>query len=173
VQLNKARSLVTMPPRPSHPKRNFTSYQEGSGMVPGQTMNRPISLQRPIPTPETQELYNKMRQREEWDLLHAQDEQGDFLQPPSPSQATTMSRSPSCASTTHSVTRGVHDIEIDGDHSRPKKLRAGRHGPLSDSAKYRAALMRKLRACGSCRERKVKVRRADPMSPVTFDSADR
>ncbi|GAB1312388.1 hypothetical protein MFIFM68171_02598 [Madurella fahalii] len=143
---------------PRHPKRKFGLYQEPSGTMPAQSSNRPLSSHRPrpIPTPETQELYNKMRQQEEWDLLRRQNEQSGFLQPVSPSQATTASRSPSCASTTQSVTQAMNDMGVDGDQPRPKKARAVRHGPLPDAAKLRAALMRKLHACESCRGRKVK-----------------
>lgn len=107
-----------------------------------------------------------MRQHEEWDKLRLQNEQSGLLQPVSPSQATTASRSPSCASTTHSVTRAINDMGVDGAQPRPKKSRAVRHGPLRDTAKLRAALMRKLHACDNCRSRKVKVRRFGPLAQV-------
>lgn len=123
-----------------------------------------------VPTPETQELYNLMRQREEElseltlsDRLQIQngtgsnDEHADLLRPPTPSQGPTSPRSPSCASTTHSLSRALDDVEID-DEEPSKKRRAIRHGPLEPLKRARAAFMRKVGACQECKTRRVKVR---------------
>lgn len=198
------------------------------------TLDLGITHQCPVPTPETQGLYNMMRdaekcekmrrqeelkqlrqrerehlrlqetleqlrQQREWDKLLQQLEydqlwlQGEwnkfwlqrgwdqsrfeqlwqleqrswlrlhdglasgFPQPASPSQATTASGTPPWASTTYSVTQAKVSLAVDGHGSPPKRQRLGRHGRLSDAIRLRASLTRKLRACDSCRGRKVKV----------------
>ena len=124
------------------------------------TVSRGAVSQRSIPTPETQDLYNKMRQEEEkttLELLRQESGPSGFLQPPSPSQGTATSPSPSYASTTHSMTEAMNDMEVATDQPRPRKQRAGRHGPLPMAKKLRAALVRKLGACEACRERRVGV----------------
>ena len=149
---------------PSGPKRKFNSYEEHFGTMAPRPPSRRPPRQRPAPTPETQELYNKMRREEEkpsFEFLRQQSGLGGFLQPPSPSIATATSPAPSSASATHSVTRAMNDMSVGGDQPRPKKPRAGRHGPLREATKHRAALMRKLGACEECRERRVKV--SDPI----------
>lgn len=85
------------------------------------------------------------------------DEHADFLRPPtpSPSQATTSPGSPSCASTTHSLTRDLDDVDIGADEPRNKKRKAGRSGPLTPLDRAKAAFKRKLGACQECRLRKV------------------
>ncbi|KAK1758320.1 hypothetical protein QBC47DRAFT_374280 [Echria macrotheca] len=120
---------------------------------------------RSIPTAETQDLYGAMRRIEEQLSLSDQlrlrsgppsgDEHGDFLRPPSPSLAPTSPRSPSCPSTTFSLTRGFDDVGLDEEEPRAKR-RAVRHGPLDALDRAKAALMRKLGACADCRFRKVK-----------------
>ncbi|KAK3372050.1 hypothetical protein B0H63DRAFT_526910 [Podospora didyma] len=156
---------------PQRPKRKRDSTQDSPAVVmsslqiPGSGQNEKTF--RPTPTPETQDLYNKYRMLEDTpsldDIQRLQeglgnnDRHGDHLQPPTPSQATPMSRSPSCASTTYSVSHAMNNVDIGDDGVRgPKKRRAVRHGPLDERAKARAALLRKLGACESCRERKVK-----------------
>ncbi|KAK3367168.1 hypothetical protein B0T24DRAFT_384580 [Lasiosphaeria ovina] len=145
------------------PKRKRGGDQEPLLIVPPpQHPNQGEALLQPMWTSELQDLYNTMRQVEEElplmervDLQNApgnRDGQNDFLQPPTPSTA--MSRSPSCASTTNSVTRALKNVEMDDD--RPSKKRAMRHGPLDKYTKARAAFIRKLGACDSCRGRKVK-----------------
>ncbi|KAK4039577.1 hypothetical protein C8A01DRAFT_16467 [Parachaetomium inaequale] len=144
-----------------HPgsKRKYNSYQEPSGTMPPQAPNRRVAPQGPvIPTHETQELYNKWREEEERltpeSLSQVQDVYAGYLLPPSPSQATTSSRSPSYASTTHSMTQAMDDLEV-GDQQRAKKSKPGRQGPLSRVKQLKTNLMRKLRACDDCRERRV------------------
>ncbi|KAH8884217.1 hypothetical protein GQ53DRAFT_400188 [Thozetella sp. PMI_491] len=127
---------------------------------------------RPTPTLETQELYDTMKQMEhELDLNerirlqggHGIDHgQGDLLEPPpTPSLTTTISRSPSLRSRTQSVTYSAAPVDIAEVVEQEERLgtarrRAVRHGPLDKYTKARAALLRKLGACDSCRERKVK-----------------
>ncbi len=124
-----------------------------------------------VPTAEQQEAYNLMRQIEDEEpqpldarlLLQnasggSNDEHADFLQPPTPSQATTSPGSPSCASTTHSITRDFDGVDIGSEEPRSKKRRSGRQGPLTRLDRAKAALKRKLGACPECRTRKVTVR---------------
>jgi hypothetical protein len=127
--------------------------------MPPHATNRRVAPQGPIvPTRETQELYNKWRQEKERltpeSLSQVQDVQAGYLLPPSPSQRTTSSRSPSCASTTHSMTQGMDGLEV-GNQQRTKKPKPGRQGPLSRVKQLRTNLMRKLGACDDCRERRV------------------
>ena len=125
----------------------------------------------PAPTAETQELYNKMKQIEsELDLGDRIKLQGchggecspvELLEPPTPSQADTMSRSPSVRSHTQSLPHGSNAVDIadvvEQEERAGKKKRAVRRGPLDGYTKARAALYRKLGVCDGCRERKVKV----------------
>lgn len=130
-----------------------------------QTSNRAVAhLRLAVPTHKTQDLYNKMRKEEEKPTLQGlreQDTSPGFLGPPSPSQATTTSRSPSCASTTRSVAGAMNGMGVGGDPSRIKKTRATRRGPLTEAGRLRAALMRELGACTDCRARRVKVRQPE------------
>jgi len=146
---------------PRGSKRKFCVDEEPVGTMARQPSNRKAPIQPPIPTPETQELYNKLRQEEERltpeSLSQMQNGPSNLLQPPSPSQATASSPSPSCASTTYSIGHAMDNMRV-GDHLRVRKQ--GRHGPLSEPKKRRAALMRKLGACPECRGRKVSVRAA-------------
>jgi hypothetical protein len=116
-----------------------------------------------IPTRELQELYDEFRRvREEHDfktslaLQANQDPNGqlDLLRPRTPSQATTMSRSPSGTSCKSAKAGDSESAEL--PETRPKR-RAMRRGPLGKVEKARAAFYRKLGACQECRGRKVKV----------------
>jgi hypothetical protein len=121
-------------------------------------------------TPELQKLYNKMQQLKEnlslEELLQIQEGQNGHnyhLLPPTP-DATSMSRSTSRASSISlSVPHGAssHDGS-DSQHHDDHKRRLGRRGPLSDFAKARTAFMRKLGACKTCHDRKVRVSKAQP-----------
>ncbi|KAM7188524.1 hypothetical protein V8F20_010542 [Naviculisporaceae sp. PSN 640] len=116
-----------------------------------------------IPTPELQELYNTWRQQQELEAHVKEQAQlavgssdggsqhHEYLRPPS---AATMSRSPSCASTSNSVTGGMNNMGLSDE--KPAKKKQGRQGPLDALGKARAALVRKLHACQNCRSRKVK-----------------
>lgn len=89
--------------------------------------------------------------------------QADLLEPPTPSQATSMSRSPSVQSQTHSAAHSRAPVDIaevidQEERAGTARPRAARRGPLAKPTKARAALLRKLGACDNCRERKVKVR---------------
>ncbi|KAM7213167.1 hypothetical protein V8F06_011461 [Rhypophila decipiens] len=120
------------------------------------------------PSPELQELYNKWRQLEEQEELrvHLLEQaqlaspssdggQNDaFLRPPSLS-ATSMSRSPSCASTSASVTGAINNMGLGEEKPTRTRRKQGRQGPLGDVRKARTALLRKLHACQSCHSRKV------------------
>jgi hypothetical protein len=125
--------------------------------------NQNVEWKEPIPTEETQELYNKWRQVEDRLVTPQALDQlpsghsTSFLEPPSPSLATSMTRSHSYASTTHSITHAIQDMGV-GDQPQLKR-RPGRNGPLAEAKKRKAALVRKLGACPNCRERKVQVRR--------------
>lgn len=164
-------------------KRKFDSYQEGNPTSPAamaqiniprasvNTTNyyddRYVAI---VPTIELQRLYNNWRQLEEQELLaahveeqaqlaaagssHGGGQNPEFLRPPSLS-ATIMSRSPSSASTSNSVTGGMNDMGLSED--KPTKRKQGRQGPLDACGKAKAALVRKLNACPNCRLRKVKV----------------
>ncbi|KAK3331168.1 hypothetical protein B0H66DRAFT_92260 [Apodospora peruviana] len=144
---------------PSSAAMSLTTTAQGSSPGDGRIT--------PIPTPELQKLYSHWRQLQEFDELQKQgsgpgsnDGENGFLRPPSPSQATTMSRSPSCASTTNSVTREITNMGISGSEERPQgtttRRKQGRQGPLDSTDKARTAFVRKLRACGKCHRRKVK-----------------
>ncbi|KAL2020470.1 hypothetical protein VTK56DRAFT_8355 [Thermocarpiscus australiensis] len=132
--------------------------------MPTQPSARAVAFQRPVPTPETQELYNKWRQEDEKPSLERIEQQGEsdgFLCPLSPSQATARSRSPSCASTTHSVTHAMNAIGVSGDQLQTSRARSGRHGPLPQAKRLKAALIRKLGACDDCRGRRVTCKHFD------------
>lgn len=114
-----------------------------------------------VPTPELQELYNTWRQQQELEAhlkaqaqvaLGSSDGGSQHLRPHS---AVSMSRSPSCASTSHSVTGGIKNMGLSDD--KPAKKKQGRQGALNALKKAKAALVRKLSACPSCRSRKVGV----------------
>jgi hypothetical protein len=147
---------------PRGTKRKFTSNQEPSGHMAPQASNQRAALLRPIPTPETQELYNKMRREEEKlteeSLEQVQEGPPSHLQLPLSSQVTVSSPSLSHASTTHSISQAMNDMGVAGDPPGPRGQRPGRHGPLSEKKKARTHLMRKLGACNECRERRVKAR---------------
>lgn len=118
-----------------------------------------------IPTPDTQELYDAMRRIEDdlnfGDHLALMDgteshdgRHGDGLRIPSPSLAPT---SPSCASTTASISRSFDDFDLNDHDHHSKERRAVRHGPLGALERAQAALMRRIGACPECKIRKVKV----------------
>ncbi|KAL2128565.1 hypothetical protein VTI74DRAFT_9006 [Chaetomium olivicolor] len=120
-----------------------------------------------IPTPETQELYNRMRQGETWEWLR------EALDGAS-SQDTTPCPSLSYSSTNHSVSDAVNHIGHGGGQIEVRKARFGRHGPLSERQKVRAAFMRKLGACTECRERRVKCKHLDlSLFEATYQSEKR
>jgi hypothetical protein len=113
-------------------------------------------LQRPTPTVETQELYNKMRREEERLTFESLCQMQTGYSTPSTSASVATPPSPSYTSTTQSVSRGMNYLAV-AEPSEAKKSRSGRHGPLPEATKLRAALLRKLKACDDCRARKVKV----------------
>ncbi len=128
-----------------------------------QSSIRTAVLQVPVPTEETQKLYNDWRRVEE-QLLTARSlgrlssGHSNSLEPPSPSQPTTMSRTPS-ASTTGSIARGIQGMAVnDGSPVTKRQKGKGRRGPLSEVGSLKTALTRKLRACKECSQRRVKVR---------------
>ena len=131
--------------------------------------DEPAGTMAPRPTPETQELYNTWRRAEE-QLLTARSldrlpsGHSNSLEPPSPSQATTMSRTPSYASTTGSIARGVQAMAVN-DASPNTKRRRGRNRPLSTVGGPKTALIRKLGACIECAQRRVKVRGSRGIPP--------
>ncbi|KAK3695622.1 hypothetical protein B0T22DRAFT_344170, partial [Podospora appendiculata] len=156
-------------------KRKLDSYEEPTFTMPTYAHERQHAQIRPQPTPELQEMYNNIRRMEEAlsleDRLQLREGPGgndspggELLQPPTPS-APSMSRTPSYASTSHSVTQALNDVGLDDDQSqdRPsnKKRRPGRQGPLDKFTKARTAFMRKLGACDTCRNRKVKCKHYD------------
>ncbi|KAK3298127.1 uncharacterized protein B0H64DRAFT_65540 [Chaetomium fimeti] len=134
--------------------RSYTTHGGSSNpMAPesGAASRPPV-----VPTPETQDLYNKWRQAyeetlNEESLRNVQNLHGAHLQLPSSSQTTT-SRSPSNASTTYSVSQAMDGMNV-GD--LPQKQKPGRRGPLTGVQQLRANLMRKLGACADCRARRV------------------
>ena len=148
----------TMPPSGAGPSRTYDGSNNDH-------------LEPAVPTPELQELFNKWQQQMAMyahlqqeagtapgDGNHMSDGKNDFLRPPSPTAtATTMSRSPSCASTSHSVTGAINKMGLGDDKTSGKKRKQGRQGPLEAPGKARTAFIRKLKACDNCRKRKVKV----------------
>jgi len=120
------------------------------------------------PTMETQELYDKVRRIQDGTEpddhlqyrhiipgLCSEPMDTEFLPLPSHSRSPT-SPSPSCASTTYSLTQAMSGAGLDEDRPR-KKQRAKRGGPLDPLDRAQAALMRKIGACSDCKLRKVKV----------------
>ncbi|KAK0750820.1 hypothetical protein B0T18DRAFT_57328 [Schizothecium vesticola] len=123
---------------------------------------------RSMPTPETQRLYDDMRRIEDGldmqnhrDLDQLQDtgslvgHYAPYLQPPLHSQTPTSPRSPSRAGTTHSLTHALDDVAIKEGEPQYKKRYTNRQGPLTNLTRARAALMIKLGACQSCKDRRV------------------
>lgn len=123
------------------------------------------------PTPDLQEIYNEMRELEEQlteqltreSLSQVPDGRAAALCPSSPSQATT----PSLAETVSSTARGIDDTDT-GARSPGGNVKRGRHGPLSKVKRLKANLMRKIKACDECRERRVEVRKPTPLTRVAF-----
>ncbi|KAK4125162.1 hypothetical protein N657DRAFT_357739 [Parathielavia appendiculata] len=114
-----------------------------------------VALQRPTPTRETQELYDAMRREEERltpeSLSQIPAWENRFSDPLSTSRPLTSPTSPSYDTLSQATAEtGVSDPQ------RAKKPRPGRKGPLPQAKKLRAALLRKLRACDECRERRVR-----------------
>ncbi|KAH6855333.1 hypothetical protein B0I37DRAFT_295430, partial [Chaetomium sp. MPI-CAGE-AT-0009] len=136
-----------------------TSYRVPGSSDPMESKTDTSSTRRPVvPTAETQDLYNKWRKAHDEtlnreSLRQMQNLHSGHLQPPSPSQATMSSRSPSNASTTYSVSHAMDEMNV-GDQPRPRQ-RSGRRGPLSHVQQLRANLMRKIGACAECRARRV------------------
>lgn len=127
------RSESTRPAR-TQPPRLITSALTPEPFTPSQLQ--------PVPTPDTQNLYNTMR-----------DAMADRLTAPS----TTMSRSPSAASST-SLNNGMDDLRVQespSPNTRKQKRQPKRKGPLTETAKTKAAFLRRIRACSDCRGRKV------------------
>ncbi|KAM7204461.1 hypothetical protein V8F20_003577 [Naviculisporaceae sp. PSN 640] len=85
------------------------------------------------PTPETQQIYNQLRDLE---LLHSR-------------------------TTTSSPVGALNEVENEKKHHnedlhRPQQRRQGRQGLLAPHTKMRAALMRILGACAECKAKKMK-----------------
>jgi hypothetical protein len=130
-------------------------------MMARQASRRMGELQRPTPTAETQELYNKMRRAEERltiESMHQIQTGSSGRSPPlSTSPGTATPTSASYDSTTQSISQVMDGVTVGEDPSQAVRSRCGRHGPLPEAKKLRAALLRKLKACDDCRARKVKV----------------
>ncbi|KAL2180681.1 uncharacterized protein P884DRAFT_311398 [Thermothelomyces heterothallicus CBS 202.75] len=140
---------------PPGSRRPSTSHQKPSGSMVRQHSSRSAAVQDPImPTPETQDLYNRWREMEDQltaeSLSQIPNDHAAFLYPPSPSQATTHSQT----STAYSIAQSMDDTDA-RDPSRPDKPKRGRQGPLTGPKKLKTNLMRKLKACKECRERRV------------------
>ncbi|EJT79772.1 hypothetical protein GGTG_04855 [Gaeumannomyces tritici R3-111a-1] len=99
----------------------------------------------PVPTPDSQIVYNTMRDAAAADRLTA----------PSVRSAT-MSRSPSAASS-NSLSNGIDDLRVQEPPSpnTRKRKQPKRSGPLTEAAKTKAAFLRRIGACKDCRNRKV------------------
>ncbi|KAK0665732.1 hypothetical protein QBC41DRAFT_10129 [Cercophora samala] len=116
---------------------------------------------RPTPNKETQALYDVWQQAErEVNLedLRRLNEPPKFVGHDEfllASQAPSRSCSPSCASTIHSVTNAMNNVDLNQQDSKSRRRRATRSRPLSKPAKAKAAFMRKLGACDDCRRRRV------------------
>ncbi|KAK4239487.1 hypothetical protein C8A03DRAFT_14116, partial [Achaetomium macrosporum] len=155
-------------PRPS--RHNFDSRHESARTMASQTSNQRDALGRPVPTPETQDLYNKMREEEEKltreSLQQVPEGAPDLLQLPSQSAARASSPSRSQGSTAPSISQALSGMRLDRDRSPVKKAAPGRHGPLPKPKQLRAALMRKLRACDDCKKR-----RCDHLDLCLFEAA--
>lgn len=151
---------------PQGSKRKYTSYRDPSHRMASRTDTTTELLV--VPTAETQELYNKWRKADEEglneeSLRQVQNMHASHLQLPSPSRATS-SRSPSNPSTTYSVSHAMGEMDV-GDQSQTGKQKPGRRGPLTPIKQLRANLMRKIRACSDCRERRVSVRKPHSTAP--------
>lgn len=161
---------------PAGTKRKHYPDDELAGNMAPQLSTR---TEIPVPTPETQKLYDDWRRAQDQEhqeqLLTAgslgrlSSGHSNSLEPPSPSCATTMSRTPSHASTAGSITRDIQGMAVN-DGSPVTKRRRGRSGPLSPVDGLKTALIRKLGACGECSRRRVKVRgsRRTAFSPCPF-----
>lgn len=108
----------------------------------------------PVPTNDTQTLYNRWKDLDEnrsrLDAAALSQVPDDRLKPPP------MQRTPS-RNSARSVTEGMDNMTIN-DHKLYggiKKQRAKRHGPLSDAARAKASLLRKIGACDVCSKRRV------------------
>ncbi|KAL2121852.1 hypothetical protein VTJ04DRAFT_2307 [Mycothermus thermophilus] len=126
------------------------------GLAPGmesQPSSQGTPAFQPVPNHETQQLYNLMRQAQEQERLrrHIQEADQNSLQPPTLSQCSPPSPTSSYQSTTRSVTNNVDDLGL--DHHQPEKRQRGRRkGGLSEYKKHKAALMRKIGVCPSCKK---------------------
>ncbi|KAK3311526.1 uncharacterized protein B0T15DRAFT_79039 [Chaetomium strumarium] len=144
-------------PRP--PRDHFDPRNESSGAMASLTSDRTGALSRPVPTPETQDLYNRWREEEEKltpeSLEQVPEGASDFLQLPSASTGRASSPSRSHGSTAPSISQAMSGMQLDRDRSPVKKTASGRHGPLPKKKQLKAALMRKLKACDDCRKRRV------------------
>lgn len=121
------------------------------------------------PTTELQGLYDEWRGAEEQlgfgdrvarHVAQSPVDANTLLRPRTPSQTTTMSRSPSSASYTSTNLGGTDEIHTrESAHLDARRIRkAVRRGPLDKATKARAAFVRKLHACPECKRRKVSVR---------------
>ncbi|KAL8383606.1 hypothetical protein RB595_010685 [Gaeumannomyces hyphopodioides] len=131
------RSESTRPAR-IQPPRLITS-----ALTPDRFASSP--LQR-VPTPDSQNVYNTMRDAAMADRLAA----------PSVRSAT-MSRSPS-ATSSNSLNNGMDDLRVQeppSPNTRKQKRQPKRKGPLTETAKTKAAFLRRIGACSDCRGRKV------------------
>lgn len=138
--------------------RRYTPLQGNQPTTPARTQRpRPITSSlpppesfvpppRPVPTPDSQNVYNMMIEAPMADRLTA------------PSvRSTTMSRSPSATSSA-SLNNGMDGMKV---HDSPspntsrQRRQPRRRGPLTEPAKLKAAFLRKIGACVDCHSRKV------------------
>lgn len=141
------------------------------GPARGRTRRHPNpEFTRPTPTPELQELFNNMRDTEE-DLdiddrlrlrndpsLDPSRKNGSLWPPPASHNPSTSRNLPHATSApvNLAMSDGIHDIEHPAASGRRP---GGRHGPLDNYTKARAAFMRRIGVCQQCRKRKVKASR--------------
>jgi hypothetical protein len=167
------RTKVPVPPSPSyssiqecHRILGATSTQnphmpQGAGASGCAESSKPEqeNLLRPIPTPQTQVLYDAFRQLEDdvtsEQYLQRQDnsESLSLLQPPIPEP-----QSPSCASTTHSLAHSLDREPFSDDKPREPKQNAHRQRPIGGAKRARASFMRRIGGvCEDCRRRRLQV----------------
>lgn len=136
----------------------FKLDEQPPGTVTNQSSDLGVGvLRRVMPTAETQAIYNEWREEQERTTygLSRDGMRNGQISPLAAAQPTSTLPAPFLESTTHSVARALDDMGVEGP--RPKyKGRPGRQ-PLPKVSKLRAALLRKIRACDDCRERRVRV----------------
>ncbi|KLU90570.1 hypothetical protein MAPG_10422 [Magnaporthiopsis poae ATCC 64411] len=143
---NRKRVRKYTPPQrnePTTPARTQRPRLITSSLPPPESFVPPPQL---VPTPDSQNVYNMMREAPMADRLTA------------PSvRSTAMSRSPSAASST-SLNNGMDGMRVHDSPSpntRRQRKQPKRNGPLPEPAKLKAAFLRKIGACVDCRGRKV------------------